>query len=201
MDGGQSPPTLVPGAESSLARYVKERRAALGLSQADLAARCAVSQKTISLIESGQTQQPRLGLLHRLAGAFGDSRAILECRVLDADQPASHPAAAQGAACPHCGSPTVQPGSAPAFSAVSPVGPAGRAGGRGLQQARALVDALLLQAMNHPSDDVVQVVRQAASFLAAEYGSRDPRRRASQEVAVHSLRVVGPAHPNGAQGP
>jgi DNA-binding XRE family transcriptional regulator len=196
MDGGQSPPTLVPGAESSLARYVKERRVALGLSQADLAARCAVSQKTISLIESGQTQQPRLGLLHRLAGAFGDSRAILERQVLDADQPASHPAAAQGAACPHCGSPTAQPGSGPAFSAVSPVGPAGPAGGRGLQQARALVDALLLQAMNHPSDDVVQVVRQTASFLAAEYGSRDRRDRASKELAIDSLWIVGRTYAN-----
>src|SRR5690242_17843349 len=88
MDGtfgrsaGATATAAVPSPAPSLAQYVKGRRLAHGLSQADLAARCGVSQKSISLIESGQTVQPRLGLLDRLADALREPRTALERLVL-----------------------------------------------------------------------------------------------------------------------
>src|SRR5215207_4569536 len=90
MRGGLGVPATTADAGSArpLARYVRDRRLDLGLSQSDLAARCGVSQKTVSLIESGQTHQPGLGLLHRLAAALGAAPADLERHVVGVESPA-----------------------------------------------------------------------------------------------------------------
>jgi DNA-binding XRE family transcriptional regulator len=191
MSGGHGQPTTVTaaaGPDRPLARYVRDRRLALGLSQSELAAHCGVSQKTVSLIESGQTHQPRLGLLHRLAAALGDAPSEVERHVVGAEVPSVEPVPRRAETCPRCGAPASQPVTASALAATG--------GGNGLAQARVLVDALLLQAVNHPSDDVVQLVRQTASFLAAEYGSGDRRDRASVELAIDSLWIVGRTYAN-----
>jgi DNA-binding XRE family transcriptional regulator len=190
MDGGLSIPTVASAPGHAFGQYVRDRRQALDLSQSELAARCGVSQKTISLIESGQTQQPRLNLLDRLAAAFGESRADLERRVLQSEASVSRTSVTQASACPHCGAMTEPIGQVP------PPGLPVLGGGNGVQQARRLVDALVLQAVNHPSDDVVQLVRQTAGFLAAEYGSRDRADRAAMELAIDSFWIVGRTYAN-----
>lgn len=191
MDGGLGQPTTGPvGPDRPLARFVRDHRLALGLSQSELAALCGVSQKTVSLIESGQTQQPRVSLLHRLAAALGDTPAELERYAIDPESPTRPASAPPADTCPHCRGPARPLGSVPAPDRPT------AAAGPGLDQARALVDALLLQAVNHPSDDVVQLVRQTASFLAAEYGARGRRDRASMELAIDSLWIVGRTYAN-----
>jgi transcriptional regulator with XRE-family HTH domain len=192
MRGGPGVPTTTAeaGPDRPLARYVRDRRVELGLSQSELACRCGVSQKTVSLIESGQTHQPRLGLLHRLAAALGDPPADLERHVISAEPMTPPPVDERMEVCPRCGAP-FEP-----LALMPAPGPAATAGRDRPAQARALVDALLLQAVNHPSDDVVQLVRQTASFLAAEYGSRGRRDRASMELAIDSLWIVGRTYAN-----
>lgn len=54
-------------------RRIREKR---GMSQQELAQRAKVPQQTISMIESGQRPDPRIGTLGRLADALG-------CTVLD----------------------------------------------------------------------------------------------------------------------
>src|SRR5262245_20951604 len=107
MRGGLGVPatTADAGSERPLAQYVKQRRLELGLSQSELAGRCGVSQKTVSLIEAGQTQQPRLGLLHRLAAALGDAPADLERHIVGVEPPAPASGEQPAEVCPRCGAP------------------------------------------------------------------------------------------------
>src|SRR5215204_5877358 len=108
MRGGLGVPATTDeaGPGRPLARYVRDRRLALGLSQSELATRCSVSQKTVSLIESGQTHQPRLGLLHRLAAALGDAPANLERHVIEAEPLTPPPGDQPVEVCPRCGAPS-----------------------------------------------------------------------------------------------
>ena len=57
------------GARIALGQAVYDRRIALGLSQAQLAARAGTTQTVISRLEGGAVT-PTLPLLHRLAGAL-----------------------------------------------------------------------------------------------------------------------------------
>jgi HTH-type transcriptional regulator/antitoxin HipB len=173
-----------------LGQYVRARRRALGLSQSELGARCRVSQKTISLIESGETQQPRLELLDALASALGTSRDGLERLLLNQDppgQPLAPPLAATFTPVPRCGGPTMP---APLANATPSAATSSQ------MQARALIDTLLVQAVNHPSDNIVGLVRQTAAFLAAQYGSHDPADRPAMELAIDSAWIVGRTYAN-----
>jgi transcriptional regulator with XRE-family HTH domain len=58
-----------PPAREDLGALLRRRRIGLGLSQQQLADRCATSQKRISLIENGHVA-PRLPMLRRLAAAL-----------------------------------------------------------------------------------------------------------------------------------
>ena len=57
------------GARIALGQAVFDRRTALGISQAELAARAGTTQTVISRLEGGAVT-PTLPLLHRLAGAL-----------------------------------------------------------------------------------------------------------------------------------
>jgi transcriptional regulator with XRE-family HTH domain len=64
-----SPEYVEAGARIALGQAVYDRRVALGLSQAELAARAGTTQTVISRLEGGAVT-PTLPLLHRLAGAL-----------------------------------------------------------------------------------------------------------------------------------
>jgi transcriptional regulator with XRE-family HTH domain len=212
MDGtygriARAPATVVvPRPTSSLAEYVKRCRLAHGLSQADLAARCGVSQKSISLIESGQTLQPRLGLLDRLAAALGEPRAALERLVLVESAPAAADRQPQQPMPSHLPSLLDAPDAESDRAAAPPhasrpvtVPTHGRRelpSSDARRQARGLIDALLVQAVNHPSDDVVALVRQTASYLADQYDTSDRADRSSVELAIDSSWIVGRTYAN-----
>jgi transcriptional regulator with XRE-family HTH domain len=196
----------VPRPVSTLAQYVKGRRLAHRLSQADLASRCGVSQKSISLIESGQTVQPRLGLLDRLAAALGEPRASLERLVLVEQAPDAAISQPRQPSASHLPPPpdapaaqaerAVMPPRSPRPSAVSVDHRREPPASDARRQARGLVDALLVQAVNHPSDDVVALVRQTASYLADQYDAVDRADRSSVELAIDSSWIVGRTYAN-----
>ena len=179
-----------PQVTRPLAQFVKARRLALRLSQADVSVRCGVSQKTISLIEAGRTLEPRLALLDRLAGALDTSRETLEQLLLSqagsvSDIPPPKPA-------PNLGLPVAALTRPPAVTGPPPPS----AGLSGLQQARALIDELLVQAVNPPSDIIVSLVRQTAGYLATEFGAPHRADRPSIELAIDSAWVVGRTYAN-----
>jgi hypothetical protein len=150
-----------------------------------------VSQKSISLIESGQTQQPRLGVLGRLAAALGEPRASLERLMLPDEPPAPDAGAARDADAPaRSHSARMARPQQPAPGTAAPRASDAR------QRARALIDSLLVQAVNHPSGDVVALVRQTASYLAAEYDAPERADRASVELAIDSSWIVGRTYAN-----
>jgi len=60
---------------AAIAAQVTERRLALGLSQADLARRCATSQSAIARLENGG-RPPRIDTLLRLAEALDCDLAV-----------------------------------------------------------------------------------------------------------------------------
>ena len=60
---------------AAIASQVTERRLALGLSQADLARRCATSQSAIARLEAGG-RPPRIDTLLRLADALDCDLAV-----------------------------------------------------------------------------------------------------------------------------
>ena len=60
---------------SSIATQVSERRLALGLSQVDLARRCATSQSAIARLENGG-RPPRIDTLLRIADALDCDLAV-----------------------------------------------------------------------------------------------------------------------------
>ena len=60
---------------SSIATQVSERRLALGLSQVDLARRCATSQSAIARLENGG-RPPRIDTLLRIADALECDLAV-----------------------------------------------------------------------------------------------------------------------------
>ena len=60
---------------AAIASQVTERRLALGLSQADLARRCATSQSAIARLENGG-RPPRIDTLLRLADALDCDLAV-----------------------------------------------------------------------------------------------------------------------------
>ena len=60
---------------AAIASQVTERRLALGLSQADLARRCATSQSAIARLEAGG-RPPRIDTLLRLADALDCALAV-----------------------------------------------------------------------------------------------------------------------------
>lgn len=60
-----------------LARRISERRKELGLTQAALAHKAAVSRNYVALIERGEARNPSLSVLHRLATALGIAPAVL----------------------------------------------------------------------------------------------------------------------------
>jgi transcriptional regulator with XRE-family HTH domain len=222
MDGTDGQSTVaavavdVPVPMKSLAQFVKGRRLAHGMSQADLAARCGVSQKSISLIESGQTVQPRLGLLDGLAVALGEPRAALERLVLvetpppDAESQPRQPdtphllpmldapaARAERVVVPtRVSRPTAAPTARRQEPPPSGVRRQEAPGSDARRQARGLIDALLVQAVNHPSDDVVALVRQTAGYLADQYDAADRADRSSVELAIDSSWIVGRTYAN-----
>jgi transcriptional regulator with XRE-family HTH domain len=163
--------------EPSLGDLVAARRHELRLSQASLAAACHVSQKTISLIESGQTREPRLSLLGTMAVALGLPRSKLE-RCL--------PASAVG--------------DAPASPAAAPRPVLSRfraeATPASLQRARQLRDTLLSQVVNHRDGAVVDLVHQTASYLAAEFGDGHRTDHPTVELAIDSTWIVGRTYAN-----
>ncbi|MBI4283549.1 MAG: helix-turn-helix transcriptional regulator [Chloroflexi bacterium] len=55
----------------SLAIKVRELRQKLGWNQATLAQKSGITQATISRIEAGRVTQPKMRILHRLAGTLG----------------------------------------------------------------------------------------------------------------------------------
>ena len=56
--------------DRTIATEIRSEREALGLSQAELAARCGVDQTTISKAERDQ-HEPRLSILHKIAAGIG----------------------------------------------------------------------------------------------------------------------------------
>ena len=164
----------------SLGELVLARRRSLGLSQARLASACGVSQKTISLIEAGQTKEPRLGLLEALARALQLPRSELERCALRHDAPVAATA-----------SPDI-------VTATSPRSDASVArGGTAVHRlARELLGRLLGQAVNHRGGDVVDLVRQTATYLAVEYSGAHRSDRASMELAIDSAWIVGRTYAN-----
>lgn len=55
-----------------LARYIREKRAQLGLTQQELADRAGVTRPWLGHVESGKRRQPERELLEMLAGALGE---------------------------------------------------------------------------------------------------------------------------------
>jgi transcriptional regulator with XRE-family HTH domain len=64
-------------ASTTLAQLVREQRARLHLTQAELAARVGVSRSAISELEAGRIEQPRASVFMRLAAALGLPAAVL----------------------------------------------------------------------------------------------------------------------------
>lgn len=62
---------------ASLGRLVREQRARLRLTQAELAERVGVSRSAISELEAGRIEQPRASVFARLAAALGLPAAAL----------------------------------------------------------------------------------------------------------------------------
>lgn len=56
---------------ATLAQLIKSRRAALGLTQEDLAERVNMSQRWVSAVETGEVAAPRIDVMRRLASVLG----------------------------------------------------------------------------------------------------------------------------------
>lgn len=67
-----TPPTL----RTALGHAIRQRRLAMGVSQAEIGARCGVGQSTLEHIESG-LRAPSLGMLHGLAWALDVKLSVL----------------------------------------------------------------------------------------------------------------------------
>jgi HTH-type transcriptional regulator/antitoxin HipB len=68
----QTPPTL----RTALGRAIRQRRVAMGVSQAEIGARCRVTKGTLAHIECGM-KAPSLGMLHELAWALDVKLSVL----------------------------------------------------------------------------------------------------------------------------